>query len=172
MNNKLENILEYQGELSQSLIIKYTDFIGDIIENIGTRSIISTIFIEQSQNMMNYSKSKDRYCTNIVPSGYIKIEENIDYCSYIITSKNIISLQDKEKIEKKLIEIESLDRDGIRKRYRELRRSGINTHVKGGGVGFYEIAKIVSFIEYDFKAINEDKFYFRFCVTHIPNKKG
>jgi hypothetical protein len=46
------------------------------------------------------------------------------------------------------------------KRYRELRKSGQNTHSKGGGIGMYEIAKISDSIEYSFEAINEDKYHF------------
>ena len=85
--------------------------------------------------------------------------------NYFIDSRNIISREDKDKIEPKLIEIDSLDLDGIKKRYKELRRSGKNTHGKGGGIGFYEIAKRCDKIEYDFKEINENKFYF-----HIKTK--
>jgi len=57
-------------------------------------------------------------------------------------------------------EIQGLDRAGIKKRYRELRKSGQNTHEKGGGIGMYEIAKASDSIDYSFEPINEDKYYF------------
>ena len=66
------------------------------------------------------------------------------------------------KIEPKPLEIQSLDKNGIRKRYRELRKSGANTHEKGGGIGFYEIAKRCNKIEYSFTQINENRFEFIF----------
>ena len=50
----------------------------------------------------------------------------------------------------------------MKKRYRELRKSGKNTHEKGGGIGFYEIAKRCDKIEYEFTSLNEDKFSFEF----------
>ena len=62
--------------------------------------------------------------------------------------------------------IQTLDKAEIKKRYKELRRSGENTHAKGGGIGMYEIAKASSSIDFDFtsvynyKKINKDKFYF------------
>ena len=56
-------------------------------------------------------------------------------------------------------------------RYKELRRSGRNTHEKGGGIGFYEIAKRCDKLEFDFKEINSDKYYFHVKTT-ISNKKG
>ena len=70
------------------------------------------------------------------------------------------------------MEIKELDTQGIRKRYRELRKSGQNTHEKGGGIGFFEIAKLCSGIEYEFTAINEDKYYFimrSFMKPKVPS---
>ena len=69
--------------------------------------------------------------------------------------KSILTLKYQE-----LQEIQSLDRKAIRTRYKELRRSGENTHGKGGGIGMYEIAKVSDSIEYNFMALNEDKYYF------------
>ena len=84
--------------------------------------------------------------------------------------KHFENIKENEKlkiilVEPKLIEIKSLDKDGIKQRYKELRRSGANTHGKGGGIGFYEIAKRCDMIEYEFTQINENKFYFHFKAT-------
>ena len=43
----------------------------------------------------------------------------------------------------------------IREKYRELRKSGKNTHAKGGGIGIYEIGKISEEINYKFNEINK-----------------
>jgi hypothetical protein len=110
---------------------------------------------------MKYSKSHDVNCRDIRPAGYIKVLKTHDN-NYIVQTKNILAIEDKEKIEKILNEIKALDEKGIKKRYRELRKSGENTHEKGGGIGFYEIAKLCSEIDFTFEAINEDKFYFIF----------
>lgn len=82
---------------------------------------------------------------------------------------NIISIDDKNRIEPRLEEISKLDRTGVRERYKELRRSGENTHEKGGGIGMYEIAKISHKIEYTFDKINEEKYYF--TMSSIVNTK-
>jgi ribosomal protein S4 len=108
---------------------------------------------------MNYSKNDDIGSRQIVPAGEIEVKYiNDEY--YEVQATNIVSIDDKEKIEPKIIEVQSLDKAGIKKRYRELRKSGINTHEKGGGIGMYEIAKISDEIRYNFKQINEDKYYF------------
>jgi len=165
--------LSYGGFLSQSLISSMTEALEKEAEtsdvSMGVSNNIFTIFIELSQNMMNYSKTKELKNRDINPEGLIFVSKDEDG-NYYVDSQNIISIEDKEKIEPKLIEIKSLDKDGIKKRYRELRKSGKNTHGKGGGIGFYEIAKRCDEMHYDFKVINEDKYYFH-IKTKINLKK-
>jgi hypothetical protein len=164
-----EEIVKYEGVMTQNVIATAMDNIESKIDNIGLMGTVSTITIEYCQNMMNYSKNEDIGSRQIVPAGYIEVQYiNNEY--YEIISKNIISKDDKEKIEPKLIEIKSLDKAGIKKRYRELRRSGENTHGKGGGIGMYEIAKVSDEIIYQFEAINEDKYYF--TMGSIVKKRG
>ena len=165
--------LSFGGFLSQSLISAMTEALEKETNqsnvDIGISSNIFTVFIELSQNMMNYSKTAEAYNRDIVPGGLIVMSKD-DEGNYHIDSQNIISIDDKEKIEPKLIDIQSLDRDGIKKKYRDLRKSGKNTHAKGGGIGFYEIAKRCDKIEYNFEPINEDKYYFH-VKTQIKLKK-
>jgi len=163
-------ILEYDGVLTQGIITHSMDLLEHNISNIGMLGSISTMVIELTQNMMKYSKSHDLVCRDIRPAGLIEVEKTDDDI-YYVRSKNILSIEDKEKIEPKLIEIQGLDQDGVKKRYRELRKSGENTHEKGGGIGFYEIAKLAYSIEYKFKAINEEKFSFEFKAVVKPRKK-
>jgi len=136
--------LSYGSYLSQTLIAGMTESLEEEASEYGvnmtTSNNIFTIFIELSQNMMNYSKE--------LHSNFLR-----------------------EKIEPKLLEIQSLDRDGIRKRYKELRKSGQNTHGKGGGIGFYEIAKRCDSIECEFKEIKEDRYYFHVKTTILTKKE-
>jgi len=52
-----------------------------------------------------------------------------------------------------------------KKLYREARRSGKDTHSKGGGIGFYEIAKKATSIDYQFTPINDKRYYFKLKVA-------
>lgn len=160
--------LTYGGFLSQSLIAGMTEALEkEARENdlhLSTATNIFTIFIELSQNMMNYSKSIDETDLNIKPEGLIIVSKDKED-NYYVDSQNVISLDDKEKIEPKLLDIKELDLDGIKKRYKELRRSGKNTHEKGGGIGLYEIAKRCNNLEYEFKQINSTRFYFHIRTT-------
>jgi len=162
--------LSYGGFLSQALISSMTEALEKEADynniSMNASNNIFIVFIELSQNMMNYSKSVSIDDESLRPQGLIFVSKSIEG-SYHIHSRNIISLQDKEKIEPTLLEIQSLDKSEIKKRYRELRKSGQNTHGKGGGIGFYEIAKRCDSIEYEFSQINENKFYFHIKTTII-----
>lgn len=166
--------LSYGGFLSQALIAGMTEALEKETEyndmHMGDASNIFTIFIELSQNMMNYSKSHHPHDPLVVAEGLILVSKDNNF-NYYIHSQNIITEDDKNKIEPKLQEIVSLDRDTIKKRYRELRKSGKESHSKGAGIGFYEIAKHCNSLEYDFTSINEDRYYFH-IKTNIITKKG
>jgi len=157
-STKIE-IVKYEGVMTQNVIASATDNIEAKVEKMSLLGTLSTITIEYCQNMMNYSKNEEEGSRQIVPAGTIEVLL-IDDEYYEVIAKNIVSLDDKEKIEPKLKEVQSLDKSGIKKRYRELRRSGKNTHQKGGGIGIYEIAKVSDKIEYSFEAINKDKYHF------------
>jgi hypothetical protein len=165
--------LTYGGFLSQALIAGMTEALEKEASTndlpLGDSNNIFTIFIELSQNMMNYSKAILKNSNKVESEGLIVVGKNDDN-TYFIQSQNVVSGVDKEKIEPKLINIQSLNRDEIKKKYRELRRSGKNTHHKGGGIGFYEIGKRADKIEYGFRAISEDKYYFQF-KAYIKVKK-
>ncbi len=164
--------LSYGGYLSQTLISGMTEALELEAKDHGITMSVSnnifTIFIELAQNMMNYSKAIDSEAMKA--QGLIVVSKDSEY-NYYIHSQNIVSLTDKEKIEPKLLEIQSLDKVGIKKRYRELRKSGQHTHGKGGGIGFYEIAKKCDSIEYNFTKIEEDRYYFH-VKTKITTTKG
>ena len=160
--SEYSTILEYDGVLTQAIISHQMDILEHTITNISVFSKLSTIVVEMIQNMMKYSKSKDINCRDIRPAGCIKVFN--DGSKYMVVAKNIVAIEDKEKIEKILEEIKEMDIKEIKKMYRALRKSGKNTHAKGGGIGFYEIAKLVKDFEYCFEDINQDKYYFKFKV--------
>lgn len=160
--------LTYGGFLTQSLIVGMTEALEKESESaqlsMSNSNNIFTIFIELSQNMMNYSKAITESEETFDPKGMIVVGKNSDE-EYYILSQNVIDLSDKEKIEPKLKEILKSDLATIKRLYKEARRSGKDTHHRGGGIGFYEIAKRAKSIEYDFTLIQNDKFYFKFKAT-------
>ena len=157
----MKELIKYEGHINQEIITSLVKKVELNISDIEIMSNISTTLIEMCQNMANYSKNDKENCLNIESEGFIqlcKICENF----YILKAKNIISIQDKEKIIPKLQFITKMPKKEIRKKYRELRKSGKNTHAKGGGIGIYEIGKISEEINYKFNEINKNKHYFIF----------
>ncbi len=166
-----QTILDYEGILTQNIISHNIEIINYKITNMNLLNQISTTVIELTQNMMSYSKSQDLECREILPEGFIEVTKD-ESNTYYIKSKNIISIEDKEKLEPKLNEIQTLSNDEIKKKYRELRRSGKDSHEGGAGIGFYEIAKRSDNIEFGFKQINEDKYYFNFSSIIYSKEKN
>jgi len=157
-----ELLLEYNGILTQNIIAHNIDILEHSISNISIMAKLSTLTIEMTQNMLNYSKSHDITTKDSRPSGSIEIykQENI----YTIITKNIVDKNDKKNISSILNEIQKIEKSEIKKRYKELRKSGKNMHSKGGGIGFYEIAKLAPDIKFEFQQVNEERFYFIFKV--------
>ncbi|NPA11937.1 MAG: SpoIIE family protein phosphatase [Epsilonproteobacteria bacterium] len=165
----ISEIFEYEGVITQNVISTVIDNIENSIDNISIQSKISTVAIEILQNIMHYSKHTLKEGEGHYPLGYIKIVK-IAKDAYKVVAKNIVTTEDKEKIDEKLKEITQMDVKEIKKRYRELRRSGEQSHEKGGGIGFYEIAKLGK-ISYEFEEVENGKYYFTIKVQIEKRKK-
>jgi hypothetical protein len=163
----LEKILEedgvifltYLGLFTQQLIVAMMDALEKETQNANVSMKVAnnifTIFIEIAQNMMHYSKGNESLVNS---RGLVLV--GVDKNGYYVYGQNLINKEDKEKIEKKLKYITSLSKEEIKKKYREVRKSGKDTHDKGGGIGFYEIAKRASKLIYNFEE-EEDKYLFQ-----------
>ena len=90
--------LSYGGYLSQTLISGMTEALEKEAEdndiNMNASNNIFTIFIELTQNMMNYSKSLENEENKA--QGLILVSKDSDF-NYHIHSQNIVSSIDKEK---------------------------------------------------------------------------
>jgi hypothetical protein len=159
--------LRHDGILTQKDILKMTEILeSDTIKNNVNISIVTniiTVFIEMSQNVLKYSKTILENNDEIKSAGVLLVSKDIQN-NYYIQSQNIISTKDKEKIKTKLNSIKSLDKSEIKTIYKELRRSGENTHTKGGGIGFYEIAKRCDDINFSFLKLNSAKSIFHLKI--------
>ena len=165
---KEDNIifLTYGGTFTQSLIAGMTGVLEKEVEEAELSMKISNnifvVFIELAQNVMNYSKKVKQ--ENILdPKGLIFVGKKDE--NYFVCSQNIISKKDKDKIEPRLKAIQSSSELEIKQLYKEVRRSGKESHEKGGGLGLLEIAKKSKEIEYHFQELGNDTFYYKICVS-------
>ena len=158
--------LTYGGTFTQSLIAGMTGVLEKEVEeaelSMKVSNNIFVVFIELAQNVMNYSK-KVRKDQVFDPKGLIFVGKKEE--KYFVCSQNIISKDDKQKIEPRLQAIQNATNEEIKKLYKDIRRSGKESHEKGGGLGLLEIAKKAQGIEYKFQDLQDDKFYYKICVT-------
>ena len=142
--------LAYLGFITQPLvtsIIEALEKLDEEDENVNFPHKLYVIFIEMAQNIMHYS-TKGKY------RAFILIGKEGE--DYYILSKNLTTEKGKDRIEKSLHEIEGLDRKALRQLYKERRKSGKDSHDKGAGIGFLEIAKVAKKIDFEFEKYDKE----------------
>jgi hypothetical protein len=128
---------------------------------------IFSVFIEQMQNILNYSVdkiAKDTQVEKELRLGVLVIgqEENqfYVYCGNKIFNKDVQNIQDK------IDEISGLEKDQLKALYKERRKMEPQEGSKGAGLGLIEMArKSGRPLEYSFKQLNEDFAFFTIKVT-------
>ena len=108
---------------------------------------------------MNYSKSKND-SLKYESKGLVIVGQEGDEKHYYIISRNLIDAEDKIKVEQRLKTIEGLDKEGLRKLYRERRKAGKEKHDRGAGIGFIEIARRCDKIEHHFDPYGDNQYFF------------
>lgn len=165
--------LNYGGYLTQSLISSMTNALELEAESKDISMKISghifTIFIELSQNMMNYAKSKQGYEKSLASKGLIVVGMEEDENKFYILSRNIIDADDKDVVEARLLEIEGLSKEELRELYRKRRKEGKEKHDKGAGIGLIEIAKRCDEIEHSFQPVGDNQYFFTLKTSIYRN---
>jgi len=165
--------LTYGGVLTHSLIVGMTEALEHETENndmnLSVSTNLMTIFIELSQNMMNYSKHVSKEKDKFDPKGMILVGFNKDSDEYYVLSRNLVGQDDRTKLAPMLENLSNLNKDDIKVLYRKLRKSGKGKHDKGAGIGFLEIAKRCDRFDYQFTSVNKQYLYFIF-KSYIKNR--
>ncbi|MDD2698889.1 MAG: SiaB family protein kinase [Arcobacteraceae bacterium] len=158
-------VFSFSGLISQSLTEFMVETASKQFADDGyDKTMIKSMFliaIEQLQNVMSYSKQKHIQTGNRYTSpGVLLVGFDDEKQKYYVSSSNEIIEEDKIKISTKIDFINSLDTGEQRKYLREKLKSAEDTHDRGAGVGFIEIAKRSSEkLEYDFEEL-DGKSYF------------
>ncbi len=162
-------IFSFSGSISQPVLAG----IGETIENefesidLDPNMImkIFAVFTEQMQNVMSYSKERREHRDNHLTSPGICVVGMNDKGKYYVASANIMDVKDEQKVSEKIDHINSLDKEGQKRYYKELRRSGKGVHNRGAGLGFLEMAKRASEpLDYQFTTLDKDRSFFEIKV--------
>lgn len=161
-------ILVYEGEFTQeitkSVLAMAERNMDSIGEESGIKRKVFNVMVECLQNIVKHGDEKSTGEININTAIFMigKHEE-----SYIITSGNPIKNEHVDELRGKLDEINSLDKDGLKKLYKEIIKGGTGLTEKGGaGLGFVDMArKSGQKLEYGFESIGEGHSFFSLKTT-------
>jgi len=177
----LENLYEFREQLlSQNLIFCYTgplshDLMAEIGDTLRTKmkldevskSAITKVFsilIEKTQNIIHYSAEKISRKEHLISLGSIAV--GFDDGHYFVLCGNMIENSDVDRLEKKLTLLQTMNKDEIKKYYKEKRKSEPESGSKGAGLGFIEMARKAGRpIEYNFNQIDSEVTFFSVKTT-------
>ena len=161
-------IFTFSGSVSYNILSAISISMKDELNNMDNSAKelfnVYYVFIELIQNIMNYSNKKDETSGN--GSGTCFVIHHKDSKKFRVCAGNFVSINQASKIKEKLDKINSLSKVELKAYYKEIRRSGKDTHDKGGGLGFIEIARKTSEkLNYSITPINSTNSYFEINVN-------
>jgi hypothetical protein len=161
----------YHGFMSDEFTEKIISLSEKNIEkNNETKSVrnkVSFLIAESFQNIIRHGESYDKQNINFNKPG-IFILRVVDE-TYIISSANLIINKNREKVESKLIQINSLDKDKLKDLYGEIIGNGEVSEKGGAGLGLIEMArKTGNALEYEFEKVDDEYSFFYLQMKFNP----
>ncbi len=163
-------IFFYSGYFSQKVLMAVGDAIKQkmTVEDVdmNTSKKIFSIFVEQVQNIIRYSadrieESKNEEIHEHELSYGIVVVGKSDENRFYVNCGNVIENKDAEKLKKSLEEIAKMDKEELKKAYKDKLKEGPGEGSKGAGIGFLEMARKASEpIEFAFKDADNCKSFF------------
>lgn len=162
-------ILAYEGEFTQEITKSVLSMTERNLESMGEESSIKrkvfNIMVECLQNVVKHSEETAGQKRSLKTSAVFMIGRQDD--DYFIISGNPIKEDAKSILSERFKQINSLDKEGLKKLYKQVIRGGDGLSDKGGaGLGFIDMArKSGKKLEYDFAPIEGDLSFFSLKVT-------
>lgn len=146
-------------EFTEKIISLSEKNIEKINETKSVRNKVSFLIAESFQNIIRHGESSDKQNINFNKPGIFILRIVGD--TYIISSANLVSNINREKVEKKLLQINSLDKDQIKVLYSEIMGNSEISEKGGAGLGLIEMArKTGNVLEYEFEKVNDEFSFF------------
>ena len=136
------------------------------LEEADTKTMrnVFAIFVEQMQNIVRYSAEREgpepEDDKTEIRYGVLAI--GMENGKFFVTCANKIHIKDVDRLNTRLGELRSMDKNSLKNLYKEKLRSPTEATSKGAGLGFIEIARrSTEIIDFDFMDL-DDKYAF-FC---------
>ncbi|EHQ92041.1 SiaB family protein kinase [Desulfosporosinus youngiae] len=126
---------------------------------------VFAIFVETTHNIKKYALSKEgsKFYDPIYNSGIVTIGRNNE--GYYICAGNLIEKADADRLAAQLDSLIHLDKDQLKKRYKEQMKKALPPDSKGAGLGLIDIARKCSKpMSYSMRSI-QDLSFFTLTVT-------
>ena len=165
-------ILSFSGPFSQDLLTEIGGILRKKLKLDDADSSISmkvfSVFIEQAQNIIHYSAEviPEKYSVTgeYMANGIIIIGNKNG--KYYVKSGNLIQKYKVEKLKNRLELIRGMNKDELKKYYKEQRRKDPDDDSMGAGLGFIEIARKSSEpIDFEFIEYDDNNSFFIFSST-------
>lgn len=158
----------YSGYMTEDVlmsigkVIKQKLEVDEVDKNIA-RSVFS-VFVEQVQNVIRYSIEKEtslRQNEKEIDLRYGLLMVGYKDDKYFVSCGNMVKNDNVDRLREGLMQIQQLDKEGLKALYKEILRGDSPEGSKGAGVGFIDIAKRAKKgIEFDFSQYDDDFTYF------------
>lgn len=156
MMDKNEIVLVYCGDFSQEMnktLLSFTErkFRSDNLEE-NTRRKIFNIMVEVLQNISKNKIEKSMIMPESEALFILGSNEN----EFRLISSNLIMNDKIETLKNRLDQVNSLDKEGLKQLYKDVRLNTAFTEKSGAGIGIIDIArKSESKLEYSFEKISD-----------------
>lgn len=139
-------IFSFSGTISQNILSSIAETIEKELHSTGISFALSqnifAVFTEQMQNIMSYSHERIQLDDNAFESpGICVVGYDQSVGHYYVCSANVMSPEGEPVLSAKLDKIIGMNKTELREYYKVLRRNGKDTHGRGAGLGFLEMAK-------------------------------
>lgn len=162
---KNQILISFSGKFSQTLIEELGEAVKKYLEteDMPKKEIynVFSIFIEQTQNIRNYSVTKtNSICyERILHSGIVTIGREAN--GYYICSGNIIEGTDIKPLIAIIEDLAGLNKEDLKKRYKEKLKEELPPDSKSAGLGLIDIARKANYpIEYSITEVDQDLYFF------------
>lgn len=160
-------LISFNGPFSHSIIEEIGNATKSYLEaRASERGVVTDVFavyVEQTQNARNYIVGHNLAGVG-QDSAIVVIRLKDDH--YHISSGNTVDRRDVADLSRRLEEVNGLDKDGLKRRYKEELRKERPAGATGAGVGIIEMARRSSQkLEYRFQDLDDRFVFFTLSVT-------
>lgn len=167
-------IIVYQGEFTQettkSILAMAERNLDSSGEESGIKRKVFNVMVEALQNIVKHSSEANAAAGSLVSqSAIFMIGKQPD--RYSIMTGNPIKKTDTDDLKRKLTELNDLDKEGLKERYKEIIKNTQISDKGGAGLGFVDMArKSGEKIEFSFPEMDSD--YNFFCLKVNVAREG